>query len=138
VARNSGKARPDYGTKILPYDEAPNYEEFHPTFCLQHIQSGFGVKQPNMTKDQKASFAGVLESLASLTWSDIKRSGRHQLGFEMLPVSKLKIAMPAIVADDEKVMVFRYHDRHPMAGVRRGAMLHLIALEREFGDLYDH
>ena len=139
-AKSSKKAvRPVFSAVAdLPFDPPPNYEESHPIFCLQHLHGEFSVKHSSMTKDAKAAFAEQLESLASLTWATIKRAPRHGLGFEKIPVDQLKMSLPAIFEDEEDVMVFRYHGKLPMAGVRREATLHLVALERQFGELYDH
>lgn len=35
-------------------------------------------------------------------------------------------------------MVFRYSDRLPMAGVRVGDTFHVVWIERQYGELYDH
>jgi hypothetical protein len=133
------KTRPSIDNiRELPFETPPNYDESHPVFCLQHLHSDFNVKHTAMSKDARAAFAEQLESLASLTWAIIKRSGRHGLGFEKLPVTKLRMALPNDFEDETEVLVFRYHGNLPMAGVRRHATLHLFALEREYGDLYDH
>ncbi|WP_317232024.1 hypothetical protein [Clavibacter capsici] len=91
-----------------------------------------------MTKEAKAAFAESLQSLSSLTWRDIRRAPRHGLGFEKLPVRQLNMSMPDAFAESSEVYVFRYSGRLPMAGVRAGATFHIVAIEREFGELYNH
>jgi hypothetical protein len=132
--------RPKYSgiAKIVPYDEPPDYDKMRPIFCLEHLTSGFDLKNSDMTKDAKAAFAERLQELASLTWSEIKRQARHKQGFELLPVKQLKVTLPRIFDGEENVMCFRYHGMLPMAGIRRGATLHFVAIERTFGDLYNH
>jgi hypothetical protein len=122
----------------LPLDEAPDFDNMRPTFCLQHLHAGFDVKHKDMTQKGKAALLDQLRMLASLTWVDIRKSGRHKLGWEKIPVKQLKLSMPTVFEDETDVLVFRYDGNLPMAGVRRGAMLHLIAVERKFGQLYDH
>lgn len=132
--------RPKSGASAppLPYEKPPNYDEKTPIFCLAHLHSDFDLKTSALDKDQKSGFADTLQSLASLTWSQIKRAPRHGLGFEKIPVKSLQMTLPAAFVDEEEVLVFRYHKKHPMAGVRVQATFHILALERAFGDLYDH
>lgn len=37
-----------------------------------------------------------------------------------------------------KVLAFRYHGKRPMVGIRVDRVLHVLFIERQFGDLYDH
>lgn len=89
---------------------------------------------------QLQSFVERLHRLASLGWSEIRRSRRHEYGCEYLPKDAIKQALPPIITDDvSKVMVFRYdNENHPFIGVQTENTIQLIALEVRFGELYDH
>lgn len=114
----------------------PNFDLATPRFCLRYLQPGFTVTDLNA--EQQASFACALARRGAMTWRELLQAPRHGLGYEMLPVSSLKPTVPEPFSDSPKVMVFRYHGKLPMAGVRVADTLHLLWLERRFGDLYDH
>lgn len=131
--------RPVYRKQAeLPVEEHRNTDKSNPTFCLEFLQGGFDVKNPEMTKDAKAAFAERLQELASMSWSEIKRQGRHAQGFELINVAQLAISLPEAFEGKDQVMAFRYHGKHPMVGIRAGATLHILAIEREFDELYKH
>lgn len=131
-------SRPAVETKQLGYDEPRNFDDESPVFCLRHLHTDFSVRSASLSPDKRADFAMQLEKLSSLQWKQIKLAPRHGLGFERLPVKQLEMTMPPAFQDEESVFVFRYSGKLPMAGVRRGATLHLVAIEPEFGVLYDH
>lgn len=131
--------RPAYRKQAdLPLEEPKNTDKRKPTFCLEFLKKGFDVKNPDMTKEAKAAFAERLQELASMSWSEIKQQGRHAQGFELIKVGQLAISLPETFEGSETVMAFRYHGRHPMVGIRAGATLHILAIEREFDELYKH
>lgn len=90
------------------------------------------------TKDGQAAFAMALVKRAALTWNDLALSGRKALGWELIPVKQLKMTLPAPFVDQDRVMVMRYDGKKPMAGVRVGDTYHVLAIEAQFNDLYDH
>ena len=92
----------------------------------------------NEDKDQKAAFAEQLQSLAGLTWSQIQLSPRHGMGQEQIAVSSLKITLPEHFEDAVKVLALRYKGKLPMIGIRVQDVFHVIAVARNFDDLYDH
>ena len=80
----------------------------------------------------------ALAKRASVTWDELAKSGKHGLGWELLPISKLSIVPPPKFADNDQVMVFRYHGKLPMVGFRVATIFHVWAIERHFGELYKH
>ena len=107
-----------------------------PVFCLHYIHPDFHLDQCG--REARASFAMALAKRARLTWDELAKSGRHQLGWEYITVEQLRMKLPPKFADNTKVMVLRYHKLHPMVGVRVGHTFHVLAIEANFGDLYDH
>ena len=108
----------------------------------------FRYFRPNSIKncDDADFFMGFLTRLKELSekgWSEIRRSGRHDYGLEPLPKSKIKPdlkCVSAIITDDvEKLHVFRVDkDKHPFVGLQVGRIFHIIFVEAQFGDIYDH
>jgi hypothetical protein len=107
-----------------------------PTFCLHHVQPGFDVT--NLDKAARAAFALSLQQRAKMVWRDILMAPRHGLGSENLPRAVIKAPIPARFEDADEFMALRYSGKLPMVGVRSGAVFHIVWIERQFGELYDH
>lgn len=122
----------------LPVDEPRNTDAQRPLFCLEYIDDSFAVKGSGLSKDAQAAFAERIQELAGASWRELKLRGHHKQGFELLPVGKLRMKMPEAFEDVDRVVVFRYSGMLPMAGVRQGRTFHILAIERQFGELYDH
>lgn len=129
---------PKFGGKpnLLPIEKGIDYNSQTPVFCFAHLKSGFEVKDLN--QDKRAQFASRLQELSQLTWNDISLQDRHRFGTEQLPVKQLRTKMPAKFSDEDRVLVFRYADRLPMVGIRVNDVFHVVAVEAQYGDLYDH
>ena len=52
--------------------------------------------------------------------------------------AQIKAPIPQQFGDRDKFMVFRYHGKLPMGGVRVGDVYHVLWIEPEFNRLYDH
>ena len=63
---------------------------------------------------------------------------RHGQGSELIPAGDIRAPIPARFEAEPKFMVFRYHGKLPMAGVRVDDVYHVLWIEPEFGRLYDH
>jgi hypothetical protein len=135
VAKKSRK--PSFKAEALPFEEPRDTNQLKPKFCLQHVISDYDIKS-NDDKEQKAAFAEQLQTLSSLTWAEIQQSQRHGVGQETIKVSSLIIQLPEHFADSGKVLSFRYKGKLPMIGVRSGETLHILAIARNFSQLYKH
>lgn len=109
----------------------------YPIFCFKYFQHK--TLKP-CTEKQVKNFFERLSKLGQLGWSEIKRSGRHEYGWELLPKKSIKCELPRIVTPEvEKVYVFRYNnDNNPFIALRSGSVLHILLIEANFGDIYDH
>ncbi|WP_309074615.1 hypothetical protein [Paenarthrobacter sp.] len=105
-------------------------------FCLNHMQSGFSVE--DLSKEARAEFAMALFKRRGMTWTEIQQAPKHGLGSEKMPASSIRAAIPRVFGDVENFLVLRYSGLLPMAGVRVGDVYHIVWLEPQFGDLYDH
>jgi hypothetical protein len=92
----------------------------------------------NLPKDLRGDFAVTLQQRASMTWAALALASKHGQGFEYLPRRQFKGPIPTVFEDREKFLVFRYSGKLPMAGVRAGDTFHIVWIERQFGELYDH
>lgn len=107
-----------------------------PRFCLRHLQPGFDVDA--LTLSQRADLATALAKRSRMLWQDIIRADRHGLGLETLPSKAIKPDLPTQFRDQLKFMVLRYSGRLPMVGVRTADTFHIVWIEAEYGQVYDH
>lgn len=135
-AKNRGR-KPDAAPgRVADSGPPPSYDDLTPVFCLHYMQPCFGVD----CLDHKggSAFAKKLQQMASMRWKELITSGRHGHGSEHIPKTQIRGPVPAKFQDQERFMVFRYHGKLPMAGVRINDVFHVLWIERQFGDLYDH
>jgi hypothetical protein len=135
--RRQGRPSSSGTTKTIPVPAPPtNHDQMTPKFCLAHIH---GIQNVNcLSRAQKADFASALQKRSRMLWADLRRADKHGLGLETLPIDALRISLPAQFADQLKVLVFRYSDLLPMVGIRVNEVFHILAIEDQFGALYDH
>ncbi len=109
----------------------------YPIFCFKHFQ--YKSLAP-CSENQVKQFFERLTRLANLGWKEIQKSGRHDYGWEFMPTKNIKCALPPIVTPDvEKVYVFRYNNNNnPFIALRQGNIIHILLIEANFGDIYDH
>lgn len=115
-------------------------EVTYPIFCFKHFQK---TSIENCTQTQLFSFIDRLQRLAELGWNEINKGGRHNYGWEHLPVSSIKCKLPQFVTPEvAKVMVFRYNSaNNPFIAIRSESernLLHILLIEANFGEVYDH
>ena len=118
---------------IVPPPTPPDYDRLTPKFCLAHLR-----ELDHLSPELKADFADALYRRSRITWLEIKQSNRHKLGTELIPVGQIKPSMPPRFGDLKQVTVFRYSGLRSMIGHRVNDVFHVLWIERNFGDVYDH
>jgi hypothetical protein len=116
--------------------DPPDYNEETPKFCLNFLRPGFDVQ--SLDQEGQAAFARTLQKLASSKWKDLITAPKHGQGTEFIPRGKIKPPVPPRFEGEDRFMVFRYHGKLPMAGVRIRDVYHVLWIESQFGYLYDH
>ena len=116
-------------TTDIPPEQQP------PLFSLRYMNKHYSISQ--CTKDEKAALADTLHQLSQLTWSQIKASPRHGLGYEKIDRNVIKSSIPSHIKDDVNLIAFRFCSMAPMVGYRDGAVFYIIWLDRDF-TLYPH
>ncbi len=107
----------------------------HPVFSFE----SFSEKEFGLSSCQEEDYIALFRTfkkLGSLTWKQIQESGRHEDGFEMIPVASLKAKLPENL-NLKEVMVFRYKGKAPMVGYTEGNTYNLLFIDPDF-NLYDH
>ncbi len=89
-------------------------------------------------KDKQAQLALTLHRCAQMRWSEIHQAGRHGAGTEWIPKGQILAPVPQRFQDQDRFMAFRYYGKLPMLGVRVNEVFHVLWVEGDFGDVYDH
>ncbi len=129
-------------TKIRKKNIKPNInkkqELDYPVFCFKHLQS-VSIKD---CKDHKFlnDFIFRLSKFGNLTWNQIMQTNRHSFGTDKIPISQIKPQLPKFISPDVKdLIVLRASgDNRPFLGIRNGNVFHIIFVETNFGDIYNH
>lgn len=113
-------------------------EKSYPIFCFKHLQS----PRKNKKRDNKLFFQLIerLQKLSELGWEEINKSDKHGYGTEKLPTAQIKPSLPTFVSPDVKeLVVFRANGANkPFLGIRNKNIFHILFIEENFGDVYDH
>lgn len=106
----------------------------YPVFCFKHLRL---IKWDNV---QLKDFIERLQKLQQLGWNEINKSHRHSFGYEKIPIEAIIPELPDFVTPDVNFLfAFRYTgDNRPFLAMRNGDILHVIFIEANFGDIYDH
>jgi len=111
----------------------------YPIFCFKYLQD-VSIKDSNDT-DFFINFLLRLKKLSELGWKEIRTSNRHSFGTEQIPIKDLKPKKhpPIITPDVEFLTVFRASgDKRPFLGIQNKDIFHVIYIEANFCDIYDH
>lgn len=120
-----------------PSSSPRDYQQSTPVFCLHHLHPDYSV-QALGDKDSQAQLALTMHKCAQLRWIDVHQTGRHASGSELIPASQIKAPIPPKFSDQDKFVSIRYHGKLPMVGVRIKDVFHVLWVERQYGDVYDH
>jgi hypothetical protein len=104
----------------------------YPVFCLRYLGN-----LPACEQGEKAAFIETLRTLAQMTWQQIMQARKQGLGHEKIPLKQIKASLPAFAKEEEFLLSFRFCGKAPMLGLREGATLRILHLDRDF-TAYDH
>ena len=121
--------------KEVPTERSP--EQLPPIFSLEHLQASHCVSVI-ADRSERGLFMDALFTLSRMSWSQINSAPRHGLGTERMPAAQIKAKIPSCVTEDVNLLVFRWKGKLPFVGFRDGRVLHILWIEQQFGDLYDH
>jgi hypothetical protein len=112
-----------------------NIELDYPIFCFRYLQF-----VPKADYKFYAVFVERLKKLSCLTWHQINVAERHGFGTEKMPITQIKPQLPKFITPDvTHLLVFRANgDNRPFLGLRSGIIFHIIFIEEQFGDVYNH
>ena len=111
----------------------------YPVFCFKYLQKD-SIQSCTNSKFY-FDFLFRLQSLCDLGWKGIRASGRHSYGMEKIPRTKIKPKKlpPIITPDISELHVFRATGGNlPFIGIQNNNIFHVIFIETNFGDIYNH
>lgn len=134
---NNRGQRPAGSSGTLPQAPPPrDTNRENPKFCLAHLVKGYDLDP--LTVDQRAAFAVTLRKLARFTWGELVTADRKGCGYEFIPARQIRAPIPPRFDGEDRFMIFRYSGKHPMGGIRALDVYHVLWIERQQGELYDH
>ena len=111
-----------------------NYDEKRIVFSFQYIDKSA------LDDFEFSDFKALLDQfkiLSTLTWKQIRQSGRHGLGTEKIDSSDISAKIPNIIDEDITLLAIRYKGKAPMIGFRERDIFHILWIDRTF-TLYKH
>lgn len=116
-------------------------EEFskidYPLFSFKYLQE-ISIKD---CKDYKFyhDYIFRLQKLSILGWKEIQKSDRHSFGTEIIAHDMIKPDLPRHITPEVTLYAMRANGNNlPFIGYREGKVFHVIFIETNFGDIYDH
>ncbi|MBL4559672.1 MAG: hypothetical protein JKX79_01680 [Labilibaculum sp.] len=121
--------------KKIKRPSSSDIEIDYPIFCFKYLNINF-------KGDHKFYFDFIdrLNKLSNLSWNQINTSQRHGFGTEKMPVNQIKPDLPKFITPEVKdLLVFRANgDNRPFLGLRKNNIFHIVFIEENFGDVYNH
>jgi hypothetical protein len=115
----------------------PNHDSMPPLFSLEKIV-GDKYCFSNLDDNDKKQFAESIFKRKNLTWSDIKKSPRHGLGFEKIPKTQIQGSIPVSITEDmTDFLSFRFSGKKPMVGYRMQNVFYVLWFDLDYS-LYGH
>jgi len=120
-------------TLIKPILGTYDPESNPPRFSLKFMLGDKDFSFDGLDDNHKLAFANKINTLSKLTWSDLRISGRHGLGYEKIERSALKFFLPCDIPADRNIIAFRFCGMAPMLGYRSAyGTFYIIAFDSKF------
>lgn len=109
----------------------------YPLFSFRHLQHTSFTECKDLSFFP--NFMKRLNKLSELGWSVINVSQRHGFGMEKIPQHIIKPQLPPTVTPEVQLFAFRATGNNlPFIGFREGKVFHILFIETNFGDIYNH
>jgi hypothetical protein len=99
-----------------PIAPATPKEKEHLTFSLRYLRPSHCISNCNTA--EKAALVEKIRILTTMSWMAIGMEQKHGLGYEKIPQSQLKVAMPAHLTPEENILALRFSGLKPMLGYK--------------------
>lgn len=105
----------------------PNYDLKKPIFSFHDIKYQSRNCISNCEKEDQIKIINTLLKLSQRTWQEIKTLPREN-GYELIPIEKMKIAIPPGVSKEVDLFIFRFSKKGRFAGYRFNEILHIVGV----------
>lgn len=115
-------------------------QDCYPIFCFKYLMNE-PKRDPAGKAGFYAEFIARLKKLSNLGWNAINVSDRHGYGYEKISIKDIKPKnFPSIITPEIKdLLVFRATgDNRAFLGIRSNDIFHIILIEENFGEAYEH
>lgn len=130
------RVKPTKGARLAAVDPV-DYEKNPPLFSLERVQPGEYCFS-SMNADGKSFFGDAIFRRRALSWTEIKKAGRHGLGFEKIARGSIKAPIPVFIKEDvDHFLAFRFNGMKPMVGFRVRDIFYVLWFDHNYS-LYDH
>lgn len=131
------KKAPQLPKSINPKDIETISDINYPLFSFKHLQED-SIKECN-NSSFFFKYLMRMKKLSELGWKEIEISSRHSFGMEKISREMIKPDIPSFITPEVPILAFRANGNNlPFLGVRDGKIFHVIFIETDFGDIYDH
>jgi hypothetical protein len=116
-----------------------SHEIDYPVFSFKYLQESSISDCNNHTFFREFLFR--LKKLSELGWKEIRTSDKHSFGTEIIRIDNIiPTIKPSILTPDvTHLTVFRATgSNHSFLGINQNGIFHIIYIEAEFGDIYNH
>ena len=125
------------GNNIMPSEDRIEDIVDYPVFCFKHLSDdSFKI----LDKSQRSVVIQKLFNWSKMKWQHINTLGKHQAGFELIPIKKVSgFKKPAFLTPDiTQYHVFRYQGKRAMIGHKsRSSIFHIFHFDNNFTS-YNH
>lgn len=90
-----------------------------------------GYSVDDLQKNDRAELAVQLFKLSQVTWGDLKKVGRHALGFEKIARDAIRAPIPAAITPDVTLIAFRFSGLKSMVGFRSERIFHIVWIDHD-------
>lgn len=131
------KNAPQLPKSINPKDIEDMSHIDYPLFSFKYLQE-HSIKKCDNSKFF-FDYLMRMKKLSDLGWKAIEIDNRHGYGMEKIPRKEIKPDIPQFVTPEVPIFAFRATGSNlPFLGVRCGKIFHVIFIETNFGDIYNH
>ena len=123
--------------RIAP-DLKDDYSEFeYPVFSLKYMTTG-KYSLANCDRNDQSEFALRMHRLSQVSWSVIRTSHKHGLGYEKIRMDEINAGRPSFLTPDvESLKAFRFSGKKPMLGHISRGVFYILFIDHDFS-LYRH
>ena len=102
------------------------------SLCLGYLSTDSDYESIIDDKQMSKKLHEWEQKSGTMTWSELRASGRKKWGYEIISDSSLRISPPTKLTElDDKVISFHWKGNASIIGIRHGAIFYPYSIERD-------